>query len=129
MVFGIVIVNAARSGRVPETPSADPLYRLGWPDGGCWSDSAVPGAVPSQVAAGARRWSIGLQNGWAMLHAYVQHTFGGGGSFLLAAFMFDHLPGHGGWPDLCLCRILRPVRTALLSYAGVSPRRLLDGGV
>lgn len=48
MVFGIVIVNAARSWRY-RSASADPLYRLGWPDGGCWSDSAVPGAVPSGV--------------------------------------------------------------------------------
>ncbi len=47
MVFGIVIVNAARFSWRYRSASADPLYRLGWPDGGCWSDSAVPGAVPS----------------------------------------------------------------------------------
>ncbi|XPE24413.1 branched-chain amino acid transport system II carrier protein [Shigella sonnei] len=63
--------------------SADPLYRLGWPMAGVGltllylalfrlgSDSA---SLVDQSA-----------NGAAILHAYVQHTFGGGGSFLLAA--------------------------------------------
>jgi LIVCS family branched-chain amino acid:cation transporter len=34
MVFGIVIVNAARF-RGDRSASADPLHRLGWPDGRC----------------------------------------------------------------------------------------------
>ena len=86
MVFGIVIVNAARSRGVSEARLLTrytvwaglmagvgltllylALFRLG-------SDSA---SLLEQSA-----------NGAAILHAYVQHTFGGGGSFLLAALIF-----------------------------------------
>lgn len=87
MVFGIVIVNAARSRGVSEARLLTrytvwaglmagvgltllylALFRLG-------SDSAT--LVVDQSA-----------NGAAILHAYVQHTFGGAGSFLLAALIF-----------------------------------------
>ncbi|HAZ54818.1 MAG TPA: branched-chain amino acid transporter carrier protein BrnQ [Franconibacter helveticus] len=86
MVFGIVIVNAARSRGVTESRLLTrytiwaglmagigltllylALFRLG-------SDSS---ALVEQSA-----------NGAAILHAYVQHTFGGAGSFLLAALIF-----------------------------------------
>ncbi|EJM1516329.1 branched-chain amino acid transport system II carrier protein, partial [Salmonella enterica] len=86
MVFGIVIVNAARSRGVTEARLLTrytvwaglmagvgltllylALFRLG-------SDSAT---LVDQSA-----------NGAAILHAYVQHTFGGAGSFLLAALIF-----------------------------------------
>ncbi len=76
MVFGIVIVNAARSRGVTEArlltrytvwAGLMALFRLG-------SDSAT---LVDQSA-----------NGAAILHAYVQHTFGGAGSFLLAALIF-----------------------------------------
>ncbi|MGL5700444.1 MAG: branched-chain amino acid transporter carrier protein BrnQ [Kluyvera sp.] len=86
MVFGIVIVNAARSRGVTESRLLTrytiwaglmagvgltllylALFRLG-------SDSAT--LVDQQA------------NGAAILHAYVQHTFGGAGSFLLAALIF-----------------------------------------
>lgn len=86
MVFGIVIVNAARSRGVKESRLLTrytiwaglmagigltllylALFRLG-------SDSA---SLVDQSA-----------NGAAILHAYVQHTFGGAGSFLLAALIF-----------------------------------------
>ena len=86
MVFGIVIVNAARSRGVTEARLLTrytiwaglmagvgltllylALFRLG-------SDSAM---LVDQNA-----------NGAAILHAYVQHTFGGAGSFLLAALIF-----------------------------------------
>ena len=127
MVFGIVIVNAARSRGVTEARLLTrytvwaglmagvgltllylALFRLG-------SDSA---SLVDQSA-----------NGAAILHAYVQHTFGGGGSFLLAALIFIACLVTAVGLTCALCRILRPVRTALLSYAGVYPRRLLDGGV
>jgi LIVCS family branched-chain amino acid:cation transporter len=86
MVFGIVIVNAARSRGVKEARLLTrytiwagiiagigltllylALFHLG-------SDSAT---LVDQSA-----------NGAAILHAYVQHTFGGFGSFLLAALIF-----------------------------------------
>jgi LIVCS family branched-chain amino acid:cation transporter len=86
MVFGIVIVNAARSRGVTDARLLTrytvwaglmagvgltllylALFRLG-------SDSAT---LVDQNA-----------NGAAILHAYVQHTFGGAGSFLLAALIF-----------------------------------------
>jgi len=86
MVFGIVIVNAARSRGVSEARLLTrytvwaglmagvgltllylALFRLG-------SDSAT---LVDQNA-----------NGATILHAYVQHTFGGAGSFLLAALIF-----------------------------------------
>jgi LIVCS family branched-chain amino acid:cation transporter len=86
MVFGIVIVNAARSRGVTEARLLTrytiwaglmagvgltllylALFRLG-------SDSAM---LVDQNA-----------NGAAILHAYVQHTFGGAGSLLLAVLIF-----------------------------------------
>ncbi|WP_058911513.1 branched-chain amino acid transporter carrier protein BrnQ [Entomohabitans teleogrylli] len=86
LVFGIVIVNAARSRGVTEAHLLTrytiwagliagvglallylALFRIG-------SDSAT---LVEQSA-----------NGAAILHAYVQHTFGGAGSFLLAALIF-----------------------------------------
>ncbi|AFJ47994.1 branched-chain amino acid transporter carrier protein BrnQ [Shimwellia blattae] len=86
LVFGIVIVNAARSRGVTEARLLTrytiwagliagvglallylALFRLG-------SDSA---SLVDQNA-----------NGAAILHAYVQHTFGGAGSMLLAALIF-----------------------------------------
>ncbi len=48
MVFGIVIVNAARSRRNGSAP-ADPLHRLGRTDGRRGADAAVSGAVPPRV--------------------------------------------------------------------------------
>jgi len=86
MAFGIVIVNAARSRGVTESRLLTrytvwaglmagaglallylALFRLG-------SDSSV------LVDQGA--------NGAAILHAYVQHTFGGAGSMMLAILIF-----------------------------------------
>ncbi|EOC0207146.1 branched-chain amino acid transporter carrier protein BrnQ [Cronobacter dublinensis] len=86
MVFGIVIVNAARSRGVEDSRLLTrytvlaglmagvgltllylALFRLG-------SDSAT---LVDQSA-----------NGAAILHAYVQHTFGGAGSLLLAGLIF-----------------------------------------
>ncbi|WP_312950233.1 branched-chain amino acid transporter carrier protein BrnQ [Superficieibacter sp.] len=86
MVFGIVIVNAARSRGVTEARLLTrytvwagimagvgltllylALFRLG-------SDSST--LVDQSV------------NGAAILHAYVQHTFGGPGSLMLAALIF-----------------------------------------
>ncbi|WP_312928147.1 branched-chain amino acid transporter carrier protein BrnQ [Pseudescherichia sp.] len=86
MVFGIVIVNAARSRGVSDARLLTrytvlagvmagvgltllylALFRLG-------SDSA---SLVDQSA-----------NGAAILHAYVQHTFGGAGSMMLAVLIF-----------------------------------------
>ncbi len=126
MVFGIVIVNAARSRGVTEARLLTrytiwaglmagvgltllylALFRLG-------SDSAT---LVDQSA-----------NGAAILHAYVQHTFGGAGSMLLAALIFPGLSGDGGGSDLRLRGVLRSVSAALLPHAGVYPRHLLHGG-
>ena len=119
MVFGIVIVNAARSRGVTEARLLTrytiwaglmagvgltllylALFRLG-------SDSAT---LVDQSA-----------NGAAILHAYVQHAAGGAD--------FPGLSGDGGGSDLRLRGVLRPVSAALLPHAGVYPRHLLHGGV
>jgi hypothetical protein len=41
-------------------------------------------------------------NGAAILHAYVQHTFGGG-QYAAGGADFPGVSGDGGWPDLRLC--------------------------
>jgi LIVCS family branched-chain amino acid:cation transporter len=66
-------------------------------------------------------------NGAAILHAYVQHTFGGG-SFLLAALIFIAcLVTAVGLT--CACAEFFAQYLPLLSHAGVYPRHLLDGGL
>ena len=95
MVFGIVIVNAARSRGVTE---ARLLTRY---------------TVWAGLMAGACVCSA---------HLWRCRKLPAGGAD------FHRLSGYRGWPDLCVRRVLCPVRSTVLSYAGIYPRRLLDGG-
>ncbi|SUH48923.1 branched-chain amino acid ABC transporter [Salmonella enterica subsp. enterica] len=127
MVFGIVIVNAARSRGVTEARLLTrytvwaglmagvgltllylALFRLG-------SDSAT---LVDQSA-----------NGAAILHAYVQHTFGGAGSFLLAALIFIACLVTAVGLTCACAEFFRAVYSAVLPHAGLYSRRLLYGGV
>ena len=84
MVFGIVIVNAARSRGVTEARLLTVI------PSGLLMAGVVELCCTGAVRLGSDSASLVDQsaNGAAILHAYVQHTFGGGGSFLLAALIF-----------------------------------------
>ncbi len=104
MVFGIVIVNAARSRGVTEARLLTRYTVWAGLMAGVRLTLLYPGAVPSGLRHSASLVDRSLPNGAAILHAYVQHTFGGGGSFLLAALVLHRCRVSGSWPDLCLCR-------------------------
>ncbi len=126
MVFGIVIVNAARSRGVSEARLLTrytvwaglmagvgltllylALFRLG-------SDSATRGPVRQRRGHSALLRAAHLRRG-GQLPA--------GGADL------HRLSGDGGGPDLRLRRVLCPVSAVLLSHAGLYPWPVLDGGL
>lgn len=86
MVFGIVIVNAARSRGV-EQASLLTRYTM---IAGIIAGIGLTLLYLSLFKLGSGSGALVEQgaNGAAILHAYVQHTFGGFGSFLLAALIF-----------------------------------------
>lgn len=86
LVFGIVIVNAARSRGID---SAKLLTRY-TVIAGLIAGIGLTLVYLSLFKLGSDSASIVDQqaNGAAILHAYVQHTFGGMGSFFLAALIF-----------------------------------------
>ena len=86
LVFGIVIVNAARSRGVV---SAGLLTRYTiW--AGLIAGIGLTLVYLSLFKLGSSSGSLvpDAQNGAVILHAYVQHTFGGLGSMFLAALIF-----------------------------------------
>lgn len=86
MVFGIVIVNAARSRGVTESRLLT-RYTI-W--AGLMAGVGLTLLYLALFRLGSDSGSLIDQNanGAAILHAYVQHTFGGAGSFMLAALIF-----------------------------------------
>ena len=106
MVFGIVIVNAARSRGVTE---ARLLTRY---------------TIWAGLMAGVGLTLLYLDPA-CLRAAYLwwcrQHAAGGAD--------FPGLSGDGGGSDLRLRGVLRPVSAALLPHAGVYPWHLLHGGV
>lgn len=86
MVFGIVIVNAARSRGVSESRLLT-RYTV-W--AGLIAGVGLTLLYLALFRLGANSGSLIDQsaNGAAILHAYVQHTFGSAGSFMLAALIF-----------------------------------------
>jgi LIVCS family branched-chain amino acid:cation transporter len=67
-------------------------------------------------------------NGAAILHAYVQHTFGGAGSLLLAALIFIACLVTAVGLTCACAEFFRSICRSLID-AGVYPRYLLHGGV
>lgn len=86
MVFGIVIVNAARSRGVTDSGLLT-RYTI-W--AGLMAGVGLTLLYLALFRLGSDSGSLIDQNanGAAILHAYVQHTFGGAGSFMLAALIF-----------------------------------------
>ncbi|PIJ52263.1 branched-chain amino acid transport system II carrier protein [Erwinia sp. OLTSP20] len=86
LVFGIVIVNAARSRGVQR---ASLLTRYAM-TAGVIAGAGLTLLYLSLFKLGSGSGLLVAQdvNGAAILHAYVQHTFGGFGSFLLASLIF-----------------------------------------
>lgn len=86
LVFGIVIVNAARSRGVV-SPGLLTRYTI-W--AGLIAGIGLTLVYLSLFKLGAGSGALvpEAQNGAVILHAYVQHTFGGLGSLFLAALIF-----------------------------------------
>ncbi|SFN37915.1 branched-chain amino acid:cation transporter, LIVCS family [Izhakiella capsodis] len=86
MVFGIVIVNAARSRGVEQSSLLTRYTMIA----GLIAGVGLTLLYLSLFKLGSGSGVLVEQgaNGAAILHAYVQHTFGGFGSFLLAALIF-----------------------------------------
>ena len=86
MVFGIVIVNAARSRGVSESTLLTRYTVIA----GLIAGIGLTLVYLSLFKLGSDSASIVPQsaNGAEILHAYVQHTFGGMGSFFLALLIF-----------------------------------------
>lgn len=86
LVFGIVIVNAARSRGVVSTGLLT-RYTI-W--AGLIAGVGLTLVYLSLFKLGSGSGSLtpDAQNGAVVLHAYVQHTFGGLGSLFLAALIF-----------------------------------------
>ncbi len=101
MVFGIVIVNAARSRGVA---SSSLLTRYAtW--AGVIAGFGLVLVYLSLFKLGSGSGSLipHAENGAIILHAYVQHTFGGVGALFLAVLIFCRLYGDCGGIDLCVC--------------------------
>ena len=86
LVFGIVIVNAARSRGI-ENPTLLTRYTI---LAGLIAGVGLTLVYLSLFKLGSDSGSLISQsaNGAAILHAYVQHTFGAGGSLFLGVLIF-----------------------------------------
>jgi len=86
LVFGIVIVNAARSRGI-ENPTLLTRYTI---FAGLIAGVGLTMVYLSLFKLGSDSGSLISQsaNGAAILHAYVQHTFGAGGSLFLGVLIF-----------------------------------------
>ncbi len=82
---------------LPKRPT-DPLYRLGWPDGGCWSDSAYL----ALFRLGSDSASLVDQSATALLFCMLTFSTPLAAAVASAGGVNLHrLPGNGSWPDLC----------------------------
>ncbi|ARJ40894.1 branched-chain amino acid transport system II carrier protein [Pantoea alhagi] len=86
LVFGIVIVNAARSRGVDDARLLTRYTILAGLIAGVGLTLVYLSLF--QLGSGSGTLADQNANGAAILHAYVQHTFGGMGSFFLAALIF-----------------------------------------
>ena len=125
MVFGIVIVNAARRCAAPyRSASADPLYRLGWPDGGRRPDPGWYLALfrlgsDSAYARGSSPPTVRL-----FCTPTCSTPSAVAGSFLLAALIFIACLVTAAVGLTCACaEFFAQYRAALLPHAGLCPRR------
>ncbi len=125
MVFGIVIVNAARSRGVSSAKLLTRYTVLAGLIAGMgltlvYLSLFRLGSVSGELVPHA-------QNGAEILHAYVQHLWQHGQRLPGVAHL-HRLSGDGRRPDLRLRRVLRPVPAALLPHPGVAAGRLLHAG-
>ncbi len=81
---------------LPSAPT-DPLYRLGWPDGGCWSDLLYL----ALFRLGSDSASLVDQLQTALLFCMLTFSTPLAAAVLPAGGVNLHrLPGNGSWPDL-----------------------------
>lgn len=126
LVFGIVIVNAARSRGVKDAGLLTRYTILAGLIAGVGLTLVYLSLF--KLGSGSGALVPDATNGAVILHAYVQNTFGGTGSFFGGADL-HRLYGDRGRPDLRLRRVLRAIPAVLVQDAGVYLGSVLDGGV
>jgi hypothetical protein len=126
MVFGIVIVNAARSRGVSEARLLT-RYTV-W--AGLMAGVGLTLLYLALFRLGliARRWWISPLTARRFCMP-TSSTPSAARELPAGGADFHRLSGDGGGPDLRLRRVLCPVSAVLLSHAGVYPRPFLDGGL
>ena len=118
LVFGIVIVNAARSRGVKDAGLLTRYTILAGLIAGVGLTLVYLSLF--KLGSGSGALVPDATNGAVILHAYVQNTFGGRAASSGGADL-HRLYGNRGRPDLRLRRVLRAIPAVLVQDAGVYP--------